>query len=35
MPAGQKYDGRYDNSVKNNFDYVEKWIDARFSESHE
>lgn len=30
MPAGQKYDGRYDNVVKNNFDYLVKWINARF-----
>lgn len=30
MPDGQKYDGRYDNAVKNNFDYVAKWINARF-----
>lgn len=30
MPAGQKYDGRYDNAVKNNFDYLAKWINARF-----
>lgn len=30
MPAGQKYDGRYDNSVKNNFDYLAKWINERF-----
>lgn len=30
MPAGQKYDGRYDNAVKNDFDYLAKWINARF-----
>ena len=30
MPAGQPYDGRYDNSVKNYFDYVADWINARF-----
>ena len=30
MPAGQAYDGRYDNSVKNSYDYVAKWINARF-----
>jgi hypothetical protein len=30
MPAGQKYDGRYDNAVKNNFDYLAKWISDRF-----
>ena len=30
MPAGQPYDGRYDNSVKNYYDYVAKWINARF-----
>ena len=30
MPASQKYDGRYDNAVKNNFDYLAKWINARF-----
>jgi hypothetical protein len=30
MPAGQKYDGRYDNAVKNSYDYVAKWINARF-----
>lgn len=30
MPEGQKYDGRYDNAVKNNFDYLAKWINARF-----
>jgi len=30
MPAGEAYDGRYDNSVKNYFDYVADWINARF-----
>jgi hypothetical protein len=30
MPSGQQYDGRYDNSVNNNFDYLTKWINARF-----
>jgi hypothetical protein len=30
MPAGQKYDGRYDNAVNNNFDYVTKWVNQRF-----
>ena len=30
MPEGQKYDGRYDNSVKNNFDYLAAWINKRF-----
>ncbi len=30
MPAGQKYDGRYDNAVKNNFDYLAKWINDRY-----
>ncbi len=30
MPDGQPYDGRYDNSVKNYFDYVADWINARF-----
>ncbi len=30
MPAGQQYDGRYDNAVTNNFDYLVKWINARF-----
>jgi hypothetical protein len=32
MPAGQEYDGRYDNSVKNNFDHVANWINTRFQE---
>jgi hypothetical protein len=30
MPPGEAYDGRYDNSVKNYFDYVAAWINARF-----
>ncbi len=30
MPDGQTYDGRYDNSIKNNFDYLVKWMNARF-----
>ena len=30
MPAGQTYDGRYDNAVKNNFDYLARWINSRF-----
>ena len=30
MPKGTEYDGRYDNSVKNYFDYVADWINARF-----
>lgn len=30
MPEGEAYDGRYDNSVKNYFDYVADWINARF-----
>ena len=30
MPVGQSYDGRYDNTVKNNFDYLTKWINAKF-----
>jgi len=30
MPEGQKYDGRYDNSIKNNFDYLAEWINKRF-----
>jgi hypothetical protein len=30
MPDGQKYDGRYDNAVKNNFDYLASWINKRF-----
>ena len=29
MPDGLAYDGRYDNAVKNNFDYLSKWINAR------
>jgi hypothetical protein len=31
MPAGKKYDGRYDNAVKNNFNYLAKWIEKRFN----
>jgi len=30
MPEGVEYDGRYDNSVKNYFDYVAAWINDRF-----
>ncbi|MEX2489294.1 MAG: hypothetical protein WD356_07165 [Pseudomonadales bacterium] len=30
MPAGQEYDGRYDNVVKNEFDYLANWINERF-----
>jgi hypothetical protein len=30
MPEGQAYDGRYDNAVKNGFDYIADWIYARF-----
>lgn len=30
MPPGEAYDGRYDNSVKNYFDYVAGWINERF-----
>ena len=30
MAPGQKYDGRYDNTIKNSYDYVAKWINARF-----
>ena len=30
MPAGEEYDGRYGNSVKNYFDYVDGWINDRF-----
>jgi hypothetical protein len=30
MSAGQTYDGRYDNAVKNNFDYLAQWINSRF-----
>lgn len=30
MPDGQNYDGRYDNSVRNNFDFVAQWINMRF-----
>lgn len=32
MPEGQAYDGRYDNAVKNDFDYVAEWINDRFSD---
>ena len=31
MPDGQPYDGRYDNAVKNSFDYMAKWINERFN----
>ena len=32
VPGGkEKYDGRYDNSVKNFFDYVSSWINERYS----
>ncbi len=30
MPLGEEYDGRYDNSVKNYFNYVANWINERF-----
>lgn len=30
MPTGEEYDGRYDNSVRNYFDYVANWINYRF-----
>jgi len=30
MPGGEDYDGRYDNSVRNYFDYVANWINDRF-----
>ncbi|MDX1498506.1 MAG: hypothetical protein R3176_01330 [Woeseiaceae bacterium] len=30
MPDGEPYDGRYDNAVKNDFDYIAKWIGERF-----
>ena len=30
MPPGEEYDGRYDNSVRNYFDYVAGWINERF-----
>ena len=30
MPTGQKYDGRYDNAIKNNFNYLADWINQRF-----
>jgi hypothetical protein len=30
MPKGEAYDGRYDNAVNNDFDYVAGWINERF-----
>ncbi len=30
MPAGQPYDGRYDNAVENNFNYIADWIGQRY-----
>jgi len=30
MPDGQTYDGRYDNAVINDFDYLAEWINSRF-----
>ena len=30
MPDGEAYDGRYDNAVSNDFDYVAGWINDRF-----
>jgi len=30
MPPGEEYDGRYDNSVHNYFNYVANWINERF-----
>lgn len=30
MPDGKPYDGRYDNAVKNDFDYLANWINKRF-----
>lgn len=30
MPEGKPYDGRYDNAVGNNFDYLARWIERRF-----
>jgi hypothetical protein len=30
MPNKQKYDGRYDNAVNNNFDYIADWIKQRY-----
>ncbi len=30
VPGGQKYDGRYDNAVKNNFNYIADWINKRY-----
>ncbi len=32
MPDGRPYDGRYDNAVKNDFDYVATWINDRFAD---
>jgi hypothetical protein len=30
MPPGQTYDGRFDNTRKNGFDYAARWINTRF-----
>ncbi len=30
MPDGEAYDGRFDNAVANDFDYVADWIRSRF-----
>lgn len=30
MPDGHEYDGRYDNTVRNSFDFIAEWINARF-----
>jgi hypothetical protein len=30
MPAGRGYNGRYDNAVKNNFNYIADWINQRY-----
>ncbi len=30
MPAGQQYDGRFDNAVDNNFNYIADWITQRY-----
>ncbi|NNE38209.1 MAG: hypothetical protein HKN08_07890, partial [Gammaproteobacteria bacterium] len=30
MPVGQEYDGRYDNAVSNNFNYIADWISQRY-----
>ena len=30
MPPGKEYDGRYDNSVNNYFNYVANWINERY-----